>query len=93
MTREEYTFILQLVENLDPKDSEEDDPDLPPLKPKESVDLKKQTKKQVGIDDAITIVKSNNIASLTVKVFIESLRIYLFNDDEMEINVSIDLCR
>lgn len=99
LARKDYTFILQLAQNLDmltDDTSNSDDPDLPSLKPAKTTkpDPKKQqqqqqaNKKQVNLDDAITIVKSNKIASLTVRILIESLRVYLFNDDDQLANVN-----
>lgn len=77
------------MQNLDGKDSEIQDPDLPSLKAKTPASNSKSedAKKQVGLEDALTIVKSNIIASLTIKVLIESLRVYLFNDEDQPINV------
>lgn len=91
MARNDYTFILQLVQNLDVKEENSDDPDLPSIKAKTPIDTKNQPKKQVGLDDALTMVKSNKIASLTVRILIESLRMYLFNDDDQVANVSVCL--
>ena len=91
MARNDYSFILKLVQNLDGKDSEIQDADLPSLKAKtpasNSNSKSEAAKKQVGLEDALTIVKSNKIASLTIKVLIESLRVYLFNDEDQPINV------
>ena len=89
MARNDYSFILKLVQNLDGKDSEIQDSDLPSLKAKTPASNSKSeaAKKQVGLEDALTIVKSNKIASLTIKVLIESLRVYLFNDEDQPINV------
>ena len=89
MARNDYSFILKLVQNLDGKDSEIQDSDLPSLKAKTPASNSKSeaAKKQVGLEDALTIVKSNIIASLTIKVFIESLRVYLFNDEDQPTNV------
>lgn len=91
MARNDYSFILKLVQNLDGKDSEIQDADLPSLKAKTPASNSKSeaAKKQVGLEDALTIVKSNIIASLTIKVFIESLRVYLFNDEDQPANVII----
>lgn len=85
---------MQLAQNLDVQTENNDDPDLPSLKSKttkpETASDKKQAKKPtVNLDEALTIVKSNKIASLTVRILIESLRVYLFDDNDQVTDVTL----
>lgn len=80
---------MQLFQNLNAKEEKSDDLDIPLVKTKSPDQEKNKMKKQIALDDALTtMVKSNNIASLTVRVLIESLWIYLFNDEDLVANVN-----
>jgi hypothetical protein len=83
LARNDYTFLLQLLQNLDGPDSKlkNDDPDMP----KNLNETKKSVKIDKSLEEALNSVKNTTIStlvpSLTVKVFIESIQMYLFNDD------------
>lgn len=71
IARSDYSFLLELLANLDDKTADED-PDLPKL---ESTDKKKASSAES------TAALPVAIANITVRVFIESIRMYLFKDD------------